>query len=138
MFLFLQVLSHSKAAALCVYQANGLLDSTVGQTAEFIGRMDKLFDSLNSCTRFSPKPLGGALTDSSGHLQFSESSIPFIQSWRFRNPVTKKTIVPASKKGWIITLCATAGIWESLKDYQVQFLLLNRLNQDQGWKKTCF
>ncbi|KAG8180581.1 hypothetical protein JTE90_018200 [Oedothorax gibbosus] len=93
-----QVLSNAVAAALCLYQSTGLLDSTVGHTAEFVSKMDKLFDNLNSCTKFSSKPLGGALTDTSGHLEFWQSSAKFIQSWWFQNPVTKN-VVPASKKG---------------------------------------
>ncbi|KAG8174818.1 hypothetical protein JTE90_002579 [Oedothorax gibbosus] len=97
-----QVLSNSVAAALCLYQSTGLLGSTVGHTAEFVGKMDKLFDSLNSRTKFSSKPLGGALTDTSGHLEFWQSSAKFIQSWWFQNPVTKKngrTLFQLLKKG---------------------------------------
>ncbi|KAG8177853.1 hypothetical protein JTE90_027119 [Oedothorax gibbosus] len=96
--------AQAMAAALCLYNCTGLLGSTVGHTAEFVNKMDKLFDSLNSRTKFSSKPLGGALTDTSGQLEFWLSLAKFIQSWWFQNPVTKKTVVPASKKGWIITL----------------------------------
>ncbi|KAG8176601.1 hypothetical protein JTE90_028583 [Oedothorax gibbosus] len=103
---------NSLAAALCLYQSTGLLGSTVGHTAKFVGKMDKLFDSLKSRTKFSSKPLGGALTGTSEHLEFWQSSA------KFKTQSPRRTLFQLLKKGGIITLHAMAGIWESLKDYQ--------------------
>ncbi|KAG8180572.1 hypothetical protein JTE90_018191 [Oedothorax gibbosus] len=127
-----QVLSHSVASALSLL-SSGLMTPGFGAesyfTAEFVGTMNFLFDSLNSKVPYSNKPHHGAARTDSGHLELWQSMVSWIETWEFRDARGKK-ISPASKKGWIMTLRAMEGIWKSLEGYQMKYLLLNRFNQD--------
>ena len=111
-------------------------------TAQFVGFMDKLFDSVNGYTMFpsNGKPLFSVLRENSGHLEFWEEAKAKINSWRlFTKTIDKKTgllVLRATGRatvqdGWIHTLNSLRCLWEDLHaNYDFTSLSLRRLNQD--------
>lgn len=67
-----QVLSHSVAASLCLLSSLGHISPGASFTADFIGQMDELFDSLNSKTLTNVKQMVSAVTESSKHIEMWE------------------------------------------------------------------
>ncbi|GFN78617.1 THAP domain-containing protein 9 [Plakobranchus ocellatus] len=62
-----KVMSHSVASGISTMFALGALSSEAKDTALFIDRFDKLFNSMNSYSLKSSKPLYHALTLKSTH-----------------------------------------------------------------------
>jgi len=100
--LFLKVLSYSVASVLSLL-FSGLLMQGFGNdayfTAEFVGTIDTLFDSINSKVSYSNKPHKGAVKADSGHLELWESMIPCIESWEFRDNRGGKSLLQARRGG---------------------------------------
>jgi len=85
-----QLFSNSVKAALLVLERyrrkKGLPSGGHANTAQFVGFMDKLFDSVNGYTKhpLRGKPYYRYLTDESGHFEFWAKAKEEIKSWRFR------------------------------------------------------
>lgn len=124
-----QTLSHSVAAGICVYSSIGGLPKDAAFTADFVGEMNSLFDSLNSKTIYSSTEYGGAVTSKSKHVEFWKEKLNFVKSWHIVNERTGKKLVPPCQKGWILTINSVIQIWEHISSC-FDFLLTNRLNQD--------
>ena len=124
-----QIFSNSVAAGISAYARGKLLKSKAIDTADFIGNMNELFDSVNSKSRFSSKRFASAVSDESGHIKFWEECVEWIKSWKFINYDKRKIVKPASQKGWIQTLNGLMGLWNDLKN-DIGFMLTNRFNQD--------
>ena len=124
-----QVFSHSVAAGLSVYVQGGLLPAALSGTAEFVGTMNSVFDSMNSKSRYSSKPYGGAVSGETKHVEFWKNAIDWVKSWKFKT-AADRIVKPACQKGMIITIKSTIELWKLLQTKNLQFLLTNRLNQD--------
>ena len=132
-----QIFSHSVAAGLCVLHKMNQQKkkeercSTALHTAKFIGKMDKIFDSLNSKSRFSAKKYARAVSneadDEVNHPEKWQKWAKWIDSWQFIKE--KGTVRMPCQKGLIQTLNASIGIWNALKS-DISFLMTSRFNQD--------
>lgn len=125
-----QIFSHTVAAGLSVSVRGGLLQSQASGTAEFVGCMNNLFDSMNSKERKSPKPLACAASARTNHEKFWRDMCEWVQSWKFLNRDGTDSSAKPSQRGLIITLKAVLGVFEFFKSEGIPFLLTNRLNQD--------
>jgi len=86
-----QVLSHSVATALRTYVNFGKLDNASMSTADFIEKVDRMFDILNSRNQKVnnkwKKPLS---CQSKDQFQVLDEAIVWMKSWKFRHVSTKK------------------------------------------------
>lgn len=74
-----QVLSRTVAAGIFTHSTLGLLPPEAVHTAEFIYKIDQLFDLFNSATKEHFKEVQGAMKDNTGHLHFIREMITYIQ-----------------------------------------------------------
>ncbi|KAM7311789.1 uncharacterized protein ISCGN_008696 [Ixodes scapularis] len=98
-----------------------------GPSADFIERMDKLFDCLNSnsSTAVNGK-MNYAISANSEHLEFLQEAVKWIASWRFDSPRQPHTI-----RGWLVTIRAVLMLWEDLsQNFNFTCLLTRHLQQD--------
>ena len=97
-------------------------------TAEFIDKMDKLFDSCNSRRVNDAKVHRRAVKDGSVHVNFWKDIKKWINSWRI---VNKNISRIACVSGWVLTISALLQLYNELtKSYNFKYMLTNRLNQD--------
>lgn len=96
-----EALSESVSVAMTVMIALGRMDGTAKSTAEFIEKIDKLFDCLNSkgITAARAGKMDYAITADSGHVEFLQEAIKWIKCWRFHSPRQPHTI-----RGWLVTI----------------------------------
>jgi hypothetical protein len=121
-----QVLSHSVAAGINTLSILGKLDSDATNTAEFIEKIDQLFNACNSSKIKSTQNMGHAVTARTEHVQFFKSMIDYFSSLKLPHSNIKLPCI----NGWRITLSAILRIWEQLHHNGYNFLLTRRLNQD--------
>ncbi|GBN24531.1 hypothetical protein AVEN_249210-1 [Araneus ventricosus] len=93
-----QVLSHSVAAALNLYVAAQRIESNAIDTARFLKKMEKLFDTVNSRTLKHQKKELCAVTKNSCHVEIWKDMISWIKTWSIRSS-KGKTIVAPCKNG---------------------------------------
>ncbi|KAM7306730.1 uncharacterized protein ISCGN_010398 [Ixodes scapularis] len=122
-------MSESVAAALLTLLAIGELPAAAKPTADFLERMDKLFDCLNSSVVKQPgDKLRYAIKEQSEHASFLEQCLPWIESWRFGSADKRQ---PHTIKGWQVTIKAVLFLWgEVHQDLGFDSLLTRRLQQD--------
>ena len=75
-----QVLSHTVAAGIYTYTSVGKMPAEAAYTAEFVQRIDKLFDSFNCRSFKEKKKIQRPLSKNSEHLQFYNECIPWLKS----------------------------------------------------------
>lgn len=122
-----QVLSRTVAAGIFTHSSLGLLSPEAVHTADFIYKIDQLFDLFNSATKEHYKEFKGALKNSTGHLHFIDEMIKYIQSWQiYTTPNTRVYCI----SGWISNLYSLKMLWNDIKSSNVLYLLTRRLNQD--------
>lgn len=122
-----QVLSATMSLGLLVLVSLNVLPASAKYTADFIDRMDKLFDSLNSsCVRKKGSKLRYAISESSEHVSFLRECLSWIDQWNFDSSRQPHTI-----RGLKITIKAVLLLWEELHvNYGFSHLLTRRLQQD--------
>lgn len=122
-----QVLSNSVYLAIETFIAFGVLPPEATSTAEFVEKMDQLFDSLNSsCVEITERKMRHAISPSTEHIDFLNSCISWIKSWKFKAPRQ-----PTSIRSWQVTIKAICMLWTDLQEsFNFKFLLTRRLNQD--------
>ncbi|XP_042149667.1 uncharacterized protein LOC121837877 [Ixodes scapularis] len=120
-----QVMSESVAVALLTLLAIGELPAAAKPTADFLERMDKLFDCLNSSVVKQPgDKLRYAIKEQSEHASFLEQCLPWIDSWRFGSADKRQ---PHTIKGWQVTIKAVLLLWGELhQDLGFDSLLTRR------------
>ncbi|KAH9361777.1 hypothetical protein HPB48_005070 [Haemaphysalis longicornis] len=118
-----QVFSRSVCLAM---QVNELLPTAV-DTAEFVERMDVLFDTANSsCVRIRERKMRHAMSPSTEHVQFLNSCFSWFQSWKFESGCQPRTV-----RGWQVAVRAIVLLWAELQaSFGFQCLLTCNLNQD--------
>ncbi len=122
-----QVLSSTVSCNINTCVACGLLPPEAAFTAEFCEKLDKLFDSVNSSTLVNPiKPIKGAVTANSSHVQFWKEMICWLKDVKFCSVVKIWCV-----EGWILTLSAFIQLWQDLNcNYNVRYMLTRNINQD--------
>ena len=126
-----QILSHTVAASLFMYNSVGGLSPSAAGTAEFIFKFDSIFDCLNISTINSPKALKRAMTTTSSHQSYLREAINFIKELHVFEGNKEVTGRIKCLKGWLITIKAVMLIWNLLQqNHGFKFLLTRRLNTD--------
>ncbi|XP_049791496.1 uncharacterized protein LOC126198910 [Schistocerca nitens] len=127
-------MSHTVAAAIETYVSTHTLPSEAIHTAEFVEKVDKLFDSLNSNEQYprDGKQFRCALSENSPHLEMWYSILREIGSWQIIDLKTgrNKTNMFSFMKGWQITLQSIIFLWKTLKVVGFKYLNLKVFNQD--------
>ena len=96
--------------------------------ADFILKMNNLFDCFNSETYLHPSTYKRAISDKSNHIQYFEEMITYIKSWDIGNVSNE---VFKFNKGWIVTIRSVMMLWDDLKKERgFRYLLTRQLNQD--------
>ena len=123
-----QVLSHSVASGIALLVSSGIFGQNALPTAHFLENFDQLFNTFNSGNLLSRQKMGHALSERSGHQEFLQSSLEWLQTVR---PTSSRTATLPCLKGWKMAVRALLQLWDHLRtDCGITFLLTNRLNQD--------
>ena len=100
-------------------------------TVKVVGKMDKIFDSLNSKSWFSAKKYACAVSkEADVEVKYSEKWqkwVKWIDSWQFVKE--KCSVKMPCQKDLIHTLNASIGIWDTFKA-DISFLTSSTFNQD--------
>ncbi|GFN84221.1 transposable element p transposase [Plakobranchus ocellatus] len=122
-----QVMSHSVAAGISTMVALGALPSEAKETALFIDRFDKLFNSMNSYTLKSSKPFHHALTLKSTNQNFLLDSLSWLKTIHGNSKIKNLPCI----EGWQVSISAALHLVQDLHtNHNIKFLLTSRLNQD--------
>ena len=134
-----QVLSHSVASGIRAYIALNQMSSDANPTADFVERINRLFDIMNSnnpkVNNKWKKPLTSETVE---QLQELKNAAQWIEKWHFRSkkkPSVVKVTLPF-KSGFVMTLNALHDVCCSLLcHYNFRFILTSRFNQDivENW-----
>lgn len=127
-----QVLSHTVSSAMYTGVSTGQLPPRAAATAEFIEMFDQIFDSLNSSSFESPKPINKPITQDSNHCKFLKEMSNFVQKIKVKDPSNGKDVTNTLKclNALQATLNGTILLWKSLQDLTLTSLCTRRLNQD--------
>lgn len=122
------VFSHSVSSGiLCNVTLNNISANAV-HTADFIDKIDCLFDIFNSA-KYKDKQYRRPLSVKSNcHIVRLEVLKQYLSEIKVLN---KRLLNPTCIKGWISNINALKFLWEDLKDnHNFQFLFTRRLSQD--------
>lgn len=122
-----QVMSGTVAAGIYMHSVAGLLPQEAEHTAEFVQKVDKLFDCFNSIRPCHYKKLLRGVSSKSCHMGFIREITDYIKSFEICTPPRVQIYCI---DGWLINLAALQALWSDLQEYEVKFLLTRRLNQD--------
>ena len=123
-----QILSRSVYTGMMTQVETNKLPVEALPTADFILKMNNLFDCFNSENYVHPNTYKRAISDKSSHIQFFNEMIAYIKSWDIGNVSND---VFKFNKGWIITIRSVMMLWDDLKkEGEFRFLLTRQLNQD--------
>lgn len=121
-----QVFSHTTSAALKTAVSTGQLQTeTATNTANFVSKINSIFDSMNSRTRFSKNPDKCALSKTNDHiLNLFHDSLDIFSTLKKLNAKYPR---PPCFDGFIITIRAFLGL---IQNEQCKYIMTSRLNQD--------
>ena len=133
-----EVLSHSSAVALQAYTMFQKLPPEANCTADFVARIDCLFDILNSrSTKIAHKFKKPLTANSDEQFSFLSDSIEWIAKWKFVHVhnKTEKASLPFHN-GLLLTAKAVQQLTMFLlAECNFKFVLTSRFNQDivENW-----
>lgn len=122
-----QVLSHAMASAMRTAVKSGELHQPAVNTANFIDKIDQLFDALNSFNKWNGKkqylrPLG----NKNPHIEeLLQNGIQWVSKIK-----TDKGKVPPCFVGLKNTIIGVLSLYRHLKEEGMDYLATRRLNQD--------
>lgn len=127
-----QVFSYSVHVGMSFYIGFGSLPSEATETAEFVNRVDQLFDILNSSQTFASKKYNAAFKSNSFQLEFLMDCLSFFKSLEIQD---KNNINVANKikfiKSLIISINSIIQLFYYLRENAgFEYILTRRLNQD--------
>ncbi|XP_029160751.1 uncharacterized protein LOC114932624 isoform X2 [Nylanderia fulva] len=127
-----QIFSSSMAAGLSAHIASGEFPLKVIGTMELVYLFDQLFDILNSSTsiKTNTKDFSQAFTGSTDEMCFLQRTLDFLKSIRVID--ASGTCVKSIKSfyRWQITINAVIQLWNTLKERQIPFFRMSRVNQE--------
>ncbi len=125
-----QVFSRTVAAGLETHsQLNG---ASASETAEFLMQFNDIFDAVNSSRLRDPTRLKRAMSATTDHVDFFNSSLQWLQTLHVKDGRGKEiTQQIKCVMGWKLTLSAMKQLWTDLSSScEFDFLYGRRLNQD--------
>lgn len=123
-----QIFSATLAAALNTYISFGALESDAMHTADFIDKMDKMFDIFNSSSfkaKFFNRPFMGAEFQN----EFLNEMSQLFEKLKVVDG-TGKEIKVKFIYGWRLAISTFRSLWHDLKSTGVNYIFTRRLNQD--------
>lgn len=126
-----QIFSHTVFSALMAHATVGSdcenRQETIA-TANFVEKMNNLFDNLNSRSTSDPNPHRLPISNKN-HLVLNniKEAIVWIGRWTLKD---KKKRCPPTFKNFRLTLKSILLLWDDLRQEGVHFLLTSRLHQD--------
>ena len=125
-----QVFSSTCYSALLNYICAGRVSSDAFPTANFIKRIDNLFDCFNSLNLYNAKPFKCAMKNDSIHHDFLKDCARMFDRL-FYIDSRGNAYQPPCFRGWVLTINSLLQVWDELKMVKgVDFLLTRRLSQD--------
>uniref|UniRef100_A0A1B6MDZ4 Transposable element P transposase-like GTP-binding insertion domain-containing protein n=1 Tax=Graphocephala atropunctata TaxID=36148 RepID=A0A1B6MDZ4_9HEMI len=110
-----QVFSHTVKAALLTASKMPEIGNAAEETASFVGKMNDIFDALNSKMLFSRNKLNCALNiENSNVAKFLKSVIPWVNSLRVVTKNDREKVVPCFV-GLALTIKSVLLLWKDLK-----------------------
>lgn len=126
-----QVFSESVCRSMSLYLTLGFLPSEAIHTCEFILRMDKLFDILNSSRKLARKKHNCAFKGLEHQMEFLQDCLRFFDKLKVKNNKNQNiTAKIKCFKALKITINSVIGLWTDLQNSNFEFLYTRRLNQD--------
>lgn len=126
-----QVFSQTVSAAMRTAVGTGELPSSALDTAYFLERMNNMFDTMNSKTKFSPNPNKCAISSSTNsHLRTPLTTLIQDICWVKSLSMLKEKRKPPCMESIQQSLVATRQLWEDMEAEGAQYLLTGRINQD--------
>jgi hypothetical protein len=128
-------LSSSMASAMETLTTLGVLPAEAIFTAEFVQKVDDLFDSLNSGNSkpVDHKRFRCALSRNSPHLDFWKKLLTELNNWKLIDLDTDADLSNRYSfvRGWQTTIRSIIFLWDTLKDGNgFDYLNLRSFNQD--------
>ena len=120
-----QVMSRTVAAGIFTHSVAGLLPETAVHTADFVYKVDRLFDCFNSSVAYHFKDVRGGISSKSCHIQFMREITSYINSLQVRAPPHVRI---HCIDGWLINLTSLQALWQDVQSCRVKYLLTRRLN----------
>jgi len=124
-----QIFSNRVAAGMCTQMSYGYFVSEAVGTIDFIEKMDKLFDILNSSSLNNPKEYGKVFTGSDKQKQFLEQMLCIFKYITVINTNGSRVKVKCFEC-WQITIKSIIQLWDKLKLLNFSYLRTRRINQD--------
>lgn len=126
-----QIFSETVSAAMNVYIKFGGLPAEADATAEFVNKIDKLFDILNSSKILGAKKFNLPFRGLDYQVNFLNEMSQIFENLKVINS-DGVDVTNSMKfiKGFQISINALFGLWDCLKSKNVTFLFTRRLNQD--------
>lgn len=127
-----QLFSQSVAAGINTYIYFEKISAEAIGTVTFIDKMDKLFDMLNSTTKYKGEKLHAHVFEGNDfQLAFLQECLQFFESltvinYYGQNVTNKMKFID----GWKITISGVLQLWNDLKQKGFLSLQTRRLNQD--------
>lgn len=126
-----QVFSNRVAAGMCTQMSYGSLPSEAVGTIDFIEKIDKLFDILNSSSLNNPKEYGKVFTGSEKQIMFLKQMLHLFKDIKVidANGSLLKVKIPCFEC-WQITIKSIIQLWDTLKSFNFPYLRTRKINQD--------
>lgn len=125
-----QIFSRSVSSALLAgasMPSNPFTHPTCMATANFLNKVNDLFDCLNSRSSKDRNPLRRPLSDQNMNvINYLKDSLDFITSWK----CTDMKVPPPCFNGFYLTVNSVLQQWEDMKQCGGLYLLTSQLNQD--------
>lgn len=126
-----QIFSATVAAGLCLYIRFGALPAEAAATADFVEKMDKLFDLLNSSKTPGTKLFNRAFKGLDYQVDFLKDCLKFfsevqVVSKNGENCTNRVKCIKYIR----VTISGLLHLWEMVKTFKYDYLLTRRLNQD--------
>ena len=123
-----QVLSHQVATALSLCVTANILPSTVRVTAQFVEKMDILFDLLNSRKLQGDKPARCAITTNGNNITLLKELQTWIKKWKFCDVQSQSKV--ASNWGLNVIINSILELCQELLLEGFPLVCTSRFNQD--------
>ena len=122
-----QVFSRSVYVGMLTQVNTNQMTTEAIPTADFVRKMNDLFDCFNGKKVCHPNAYKRALSDKTIHVEYLNEMVSYIRSWNIGN-ISNEMF--KFNKGWIFSIHSLLMLWDDLKQEGFKFLPTRQLNQD--------
>lgn len=126
------VLSRTVASAINTYVDLNLIEVAARDTADFVNKINNLFDLLNSSTLRSPNKYKRAFCGKDYQIKFLEEMLTFFSNLKLVRSDGQKDVTKIMNfiHGFQVSIKSLLQVHEDLKSAEIKFIFTRRLNQD--------